>query len=68
MKRNKDIQRLKERRTEAVERQEVRNKRSPEEQIAKLDAEGWVATKERAKLQKLVNKQKGKKKVKSVKE
>jgi len=64
MRKSKDPQRAKERKTEAVERQEARNSRSPEEQIAKLDFEGWTATKEKARLQKLVGKQEHKKKEK----
>lgn len=38
------------RRIEASRRQFLRSKRSNEEQIAKLDAEGWNAKKERARL------------------
>jgi len=64
MGRSKDPQRAKDRRADAVERQSVRDTRSPEEQIAKLDFEGWTATKERARLQKLVSKQEHKKKKK----
>jgi hypothetical protein len=44
----------------AVERQELRAKRSPEDQLKRLDAllgEGVGAVKERAKLQKLINKE-----------
>ena len=38
-------------RIEAKERQQLRNKRSNKEQITKLDAGGYKATKERARLQ-----------------
>lgn len=42
------------RRKEASERAELRAKRSPEQQIAKLDMGGHSATKERARLEKQI--------------
>jgi hypothetical protein len=48
--------RKEDRRKEALERQEDRKARSAEEQIKKLDNEGWAATRERARLQKIINK------------
>ena len=45
-----------ERRKKAEELKKERAKRSPEEQLAKLDREGWRATKERAKLKKMIGK------------
>lgn len=43
------------RQQEAAERQEARNKRTPEQQLAKLDAGGYTAHKEREKLRKMID-------------
>ena len=45
----------KRKRKHAEARQELRNNRSPEQQLAKLDAEGWGAKKERARLMKQID-------------
>lgn len=50
---NKD--RKKQRRQEAIERQKARDDRTPLQQIRKLDREGWNATKERKRLEKLLH-------------
>ena len=62
---NRDPQSIKIRREKAIKRTETRTKISPEQQLEKLDAEGWVATKERARLHKLIAKSSHKKEKKS---
>lgn len=51
----------------ALLRQEARNKRTPQQQLEELDRKGMVATKERAKLQKLIEEQSKPKQAKVVK-
>ena len=43
--------RKEEKQNEAIQRQDTRNLKTPQQQIDRLDKEGWKATKERSKLQ-----------------
>ena len=55
MPQNNSRSRKEQRRKDAEQRQEVRSKRTDQEQLAHLDALGLTATKERAKLQKRID-------------